>query len=247
MDVLLQLNPEREALLDDAPLPCNLALPVNFVVVVELAAVTLSCAVESVAALGSNRTCATRLSPVKSVAGRALVTLKALLELLICSTEIGSRPLLVMETFFDAVVPIFTFPKSMVAGLTAIWAAAVLVDENAPASDPQPASPRESVIEERARAAVAATARLWNLPAFISSSCLGVALYGEAAKIERMRNPNIGSPVSTAKWCCRQADAESPAILAAGEGAHTLRRTDYQQNRSCWLFGTGDDSHERVM
>ena len=117
---------------------------------------------ESVAALGSKRTCATRLWPAARVAGRELTTVNAPVEVLRSAIVISERLVFVIDTVLDAVLPTLTLPNSIVDGLMEISADVVLVDENAPASDPHPDNPRQ-IDRVVARTAATVAVCLWDL------------------------------------------------------------------------------------
>jgi len=244
--VLAQVNPDREAVGAAlvAPFPWSLAVLEYFAPVVELAATTFSWPEESVVELGSKSTWATRLWPAKRVAGKELTTVNAELELLTCSTSIGMRLLFVIETVCDVLVPMFTSPKSIAVGLTAISVDVVLVDEKALESDPHPDNPRQRVIEA---ATIVATAieRRWVLIVLWATLGGSVAMLDAVARNEKIRNLYIGSPAPGAMWCCRQADAESPVnLVAVGIYRPGLTRSRISP---AGPLGTGDDSHERGM
>jgi hypothetical protein len=61
-----------------------------------------------------------------------------LLELLSWLISTGDLPLFVIDTFFEAVLPTLTSPKSIVPGFTSTEIDSGLVDEKARESDPQP-------------------------------------------------------------------------------------------------------------
>jgi hypothetical protein len=82
-DVLEQLMLDREGVDPPEPLPCSFTQPDVVLVLLVLSAVTLSCPVESEVDPGSNRICAVRLWPARSLAGKVPdFTVKAVLELL---------------------------------------------------------------------------------------------------------------------------------------------------------------------
>jgi len=58
-----------------------------------------------------------------------------------------------IETFLEAVLPIFTSPKSIVSGFTTTSAEAGVVDEKAREFDPHPDKLRQSKNENAARTA----------------------------------------------------------------------------------------------
>ena len=69
-------------------------------------------------------------------------------------------------TLFEAVLPTFTSPKSIVDGFSKTSVAVGLVDENARESEPHPDNPRQSESDEAARTAAAALRFLRIDPAF---------------------------------------------------------------------------------
>lgn len=74
--------------------------------------------------------------------------MNAALELLssvICSAAV---PEFLMESFWEAPVPIFTSPKSTDDGVATTGSAFELLDENARESDPHPVNPRLNRMEQ---------------------------------------------------------------------------------------------------
>jgi hypothetical protein len=139
IEELEQLRLQREAVPEFEPFPCSLMVLDELVVPREvLIVVRLSVPVESVAALGSYCTLTEMLCEARRVVGKVVeVTLKALLELLRSVTWMGELPELVTEMLFEAAVPTLTSPNSTSVGVMTTGAA-VLVEEKALASDPQP-------------------------------------------------------------------------------------------------------------
>ena len=88
IELLAQTSPESDAGFCE-PLPCSL---IEFAVLVAfVTAAMFSSPLASVVVPGSNRTCATRVPPAGSLAGKVpAFTVKALLELTSCSTSTAS-------------------------------------------------------------------------------------------------------------------------------------------------------------
>jgi hypothetical protein len=156
----------------------------DFVEVLEvLIVVKLRVAVESVAVFGLYCTFTLRLWPASSVVGREVDAAEnAVFELLRSVTRTGESPEFVMEIFCEAALPTFTSPKSTELGLTRT---ALVVEENAFDSDPQPDAPMpRSTAPVRARSAIPARLRQWFLAPDGSHSLLVVFL---ASKKEKLR------------------------------------------------------------
>jgi len=144
IDEFAQLKPDKEAVVEAEPLPCNFTEPPTFTFVLVIA-FTLSCPVESVADPGSYRTCTVMLPPAARVAGRVpAVTVNVALEVFKSAICIADVPEFVITTLRYTGVPTFTSPKSTVDGLTT--SADELVEENGLVSEPQPESPKLSPV-----------------------------------------------------------------------------------------------------
>jgi hypothetical protein len=149
-----QLRAEREAVPELEPFPCSLMVLDELVAAREvLIVVRLSVPVESVVVLGWYCTFTEILCEARRVVGKAFeATLKALLEVLRSVSCRGELPELVTVMLFEAAVPTLTSPNSTSVGVMTTGAA-VLVDEKALESDPQPDSPRlKSTAQITARA-----------------------------------------------------------------------------------------------